>query len=168
MKALDLDALVPVAQMAELLMVTQQHLALLQRDGKIPKSGSPGAVVMRVLVQGYIKWIKDENARASKSGSQSRVQQARAQEIELRIARDEGLLVEMEKLFAIFAETFGSLRSELAGVAAASTRDPELRIVIEGHINDAVERLRTRFEARARELEGSADSTDEPDENEDS
>jgi hypothetical protein len=40
------------------------------------------------VVQGHIRYQQDENRRASKSASASRVQDARAQQIEMQTARE--------------------------------------------------------------------------------
>lgn len=132
------------AQAASLLMVTDQWIRDLAKKGHIPRP-ERGMLPLVATVQGYIRYLKDEERRSSKSAAASAVQQARAREIELRIARESGKLLEMDDTEAAFADILGALRSELAGVPAASTRDLALREIIDGHLNDAIARARNRF-----------------------
>jgi hypothetical protein len=44
-------------------------------------------------MQGHIRYIRDENRRIRKRASARRVQDARAREIELRVAQHEGKLM---------------------------------------------------------------------------
>lgn len=133
-----------VAHAAQLLMVSDEWLRQLANKGYIPKAVS-GLYPIAPTVQGYIRWLKDEERRTSKTAAASAVQQARAKEIELRIAKESGKLLELEDTEAAFANILGAFRSELAGVPAASTRDLALREVIDGHLNDAIARARDRF-----------------------
>jgi hypothetical protein len=138
------ETMLTVAEAAQLLMVTPQWVRDLGAKGYIPKAEG-GKVPMVAAVQGYIKWLKDEERRTSKTAAQSAVQQARAREIELRIARESGKLIDLEDAETTFATILGIYRSELAGVAAASTRDLVLRETIDRALNDAVARARDRF-----------------------
>lgn len=137
---------VRVADVANLLMVTDQWIRDLSKRGYVPKP-SGGRVSLVGVVQGYINWLKDEERRTSKTASQSAVAAARAREIQIRTAKDEGALIDIEDVESAFAEILGAFRSELAGVAAGSTRDLALREAINGKLNDAIARARSRFEA---------------------
>jgi phage terminase Nu1 subunit (DNA packaging protein) len=136
--------LIPIAEAAELLMLTPERIRGLARDGYIAK-GERGVVSRRAAVQGYIRFLKDEERRTSKVASLSKVQEARAREIELRIARESGNLIELEDMETTVAAILGALRSELAGVPAACTRDLALREIIDRHLNDAISRARDRI-----------------------
>lgn len=137
--------LITVKTLASLLMITEQWVRQLAGKGYIPKPDR-GNVPLIAGVQGYIRFLKDEERRTSKTASQSAVAEARAREITLRTAREEGRLIDIEDAEAVFAEVLGTFRAELAGVAAASTRDLELRAAIDGRLNDAIARCRARFE----------------------
>lgn len=136
--------LIPISQAAALLMVTERWIRDLQKKGYVPKADR-GMVSLVGAVQGYIKWLKDEERRTSKSAAASRVQDARAREIEIRIAKEEGRLVELEEAESVFAEIIGAYRSELSGIPAALTRDLDFRAKIEKLHNDAIDRCRRRF-----------------------
>ena len=135
-----------IAQAATLLMVTPQWVRDLAKQGAIPKPVS-GMVPQVATIQGYIKWLKDEDRRSSKSASASRVQDARAREIEIRSAKEEGSLIDIEDVEITYEEILGAYRSELAGIPAGVTRDLALRAVIESRLNDAIARCRARFQA---------------------
>lgn len=137
--------LIPTEVAAKLLMVTPEWIRRLTKDGWIKKVAKDQYTVVDV-VQGYINYLKDEQRRTSKSASASRAHDARAREIEQRIAREDGRLIQIEDVQAGVTEIMGTLRSELAGVPAASTRDIEARQMIEGQLNAAIARCRASFE----------------------
>lgn len=95
----------------------------------------------------YIRWLRDETRKSSQSVSASRVQTARAEKIEQEIARDRRDLIPADEVCDFLTETVGTFRSELAGVPAASTRDPDIRAVMEKNLDAAVDRLGGSFGA---------------------
>jgi hypothetical protein len=148
--------IITIKQAAALLMLTEQWVRDLGRKGYITGI-ERASVPLAAAVHGYIKWLKDEERRTSKTSAQSRVQQARAKEIELRIAKEEGRLIEADKVDAIVANAFGCLRSEFSGVAAATSRDKDVREKIESLINDASDRARRKFEESMAALQADGD-----------
>jgi len=140
-------ARISIEQAATLLGITGKWVRELARRGYIDGLGG-GTVPLVGAIQGYIRWLKDEERRASKSAGQSAVSEARAREITLRNAREEGRLIDIEDAEATAAEIIAVYRQELSGVAAASTHDPELRASIDGRLNDLTEQCGRRF-ARA-------------------
>jgi len=134
----------PSAEMAAICGFSQEMLRRIERAGafkKISKDRYNPPDVFR----GVLNYMRDDARRSSKSAEAAEVQKARAEEIRLRIAREQGSLVELASAEAVFANILGALRSELAGVAAASTRDLTLRETIDRNINDAIARARNRF-----------------------
>jgi len=144
--------MVPVKQAAALLMITERWVRELQGKGYIPKGPERGAVSLVGAVQGYIRWLKDEERRASKSAAASEVQKARAEEIRLRTAVRTGQLAEWSQVEESLADILARLRGHLGGVPAASTRDLTTRAAIETHMNEAFTRARAEFEALGAEL----------------
>ena len=130
---------------ARLLMCTEQWFLKLVKDGWI-KRASRGRYRIVEVVQGHIKYLQDENRRASKTVSASRVQDARAAQIEMQTARELGKLVDVEEVLTWQGEILGTLARELTGVPAAATRDLALRADIEKHLHGAVNRCRSSFE----------------------
>lgn len=100
----------------------------------------------------YIRWLRDETRKSAQSAAAARVQDARAKEIELRTAREEGRLVPLEGVQAVVADILGTYRYELTGVPAASTRDLSIRASIQQHLDDAIDRCRLKFEKAKRDL----------------
>ena len=138
-------------QAARLLMVTDQWIRDLSKKGYIPAPDG-GFVPLVETVQGYIRWLKDEERRTSKTAAASAVQQARADEIRLRIAREQGKLIDLEDTERAFADILGAWRGELAGLPGAVTRDLTLRSSIESYIDGMCSRLQARFRARREEI----------------
>jgi hypothetical protein len=127
---------------AKLIMCTPQWLNRLVKEGWIKKLGPDRFNVVDV-VQGHIRYLKDETQKATITKSVSKVQEARAREIELKIAKEERSLIPIEDVAAWITEALSLFRSALTGVPAASTRDPETRIVIERNLDAVVGDLRT-------------------------
>jgi hypothetical protein len=124
--------------------LSRVRVVQLVNEGALPrlKDGSFDLDACRIA---YIRYLRSEDRRGSKSATASRVQEARAKEIELRTAREEGRLVPMDDVQAVIADVLGTYRYELTGVPAASTRDLSVRAEIEKHLNDAIDRCRQRF-----------------------
>jgi phage terminase Nu1 subunit (DNA packaging protein) len=137
--------------LARLLMVTPHWVRRLTNEGWIPR---PARNRYRIAegVQGYIRFLRDEQRRASKSASASRVQDARACEIELRTAREENRLIETEEAIAVCDEIVGAWRSALSGLPARITRNLELRRRIETEVDDICRSVADRLAERARAL----------------
>lgn len=129
---------------SKLIMVEIQWFNTLRRQGVFKAIGKNRYKIVDV-VQGYITYLKDEARQSSKSASASRVQDARAKEIELRTAKELRDLIPKDEVCEFLTETVGELRSELSGVAAASSRDPEIRAEIEKNLDAAIERCRVAF-----------------------
>lgn len=129
---------------AKLLGITQQYFNTVVRAGWI-KATSKGRYRLVDVVQGYKAFILDEGRRTSKSAEASRVQAARAAQIELQTAKERGKLWDADTAEAVFAEAWGMFRSELTGVPAASTRDLSIRAEIAKQINDALDRCDARL-----------------------
>ena len=100
----------------------------------------------------YIRWLRSADRRASKSASASRVQDARARQIELENARRDAELCEVAEAIAFVDEVIGPLKSELLGFSARVTRDLELRQKIEIEITGVLQRASDRWASEAAEL----------------
>jgi hypothetical protein len=142
--------------LAKHLDLSSKRIQQLAEEEVLPRlpDGSFDRDVCRVI---YIRYLRSEGRRVTTSAAGSRAQNARAQEIELRIARDLGKLVEIDEVEAVFGDILAAYRAELAGVPASCTRDLELRAIVEDKINAAVERCRQRFEQASTALRGGGD-----------
>lgn len=130
---------------ARLLTITDTRLRQLVKDGWIKSTGKRGIYNTVECVQGYINFLRDESRRASKSKAESRVREARAQEIELRMAERARNLIPVEDANAAVDHVFGALKAELIGIPARCTRDLATRRVMEEEIDAALERACERI-----------------------
>jgi hypothetical protein len=149
--------------LAKHLDISQQRVAQFVAEGIFPRlpDGKLDRDVCRVI---YIRWLRDETRKSSASEAATRVQHARALEIEVRTARELSKLVPTEDVLAWNAEILGTLRAELTGVPAASTRDLEMRAEIEKQINAAVDRAKRSFNQQSEALRrGELDPSDTDD-----
>lgn len=128
------------------LEMSRQRVGQLEAEGVFPRLAN-GRFDLTACRIAYIRWLKDENRRGSKAAGASVFQVARTREIEQRIAREDGKLIPIDEVQAGITDILGTYRAELSGVAAASTRDLDVRAAIESNLNGAIERCRTRFEA---------------------
>jgi phage terminase Nu1 subunit (DNA packaging protein) len=135
---------------AALLEITPHRLRQLIAEGHIAQA-KRAKVGLVGAVQGYIRFLKDDTRRSSKSASASRVQDARAREIDLKIAEREGRLIDAVEHRDLFAESFGIIKSGLDSIPARVTRDMALRRKIETEIDDVLRRAADRFEQAARD-----------------
>jgi hypothetical protein len=130
---------------ARLLMVTAERIRQLQKDGYIPK-GPRGRVSLVGAVQGYIRFRDDADRRANKSAADSRVRDARAQEIELRNKLRLRELCPVEEAHEVLDTFCASVVAELDGLPARITRDRDLRRKIEEEVRAARLRMIERLQ----------------------
>lgn len=146
--------MITAGQAARLLCLTHERLRQLARNGWIP-TAVKGKYPLVAVVQGYIRFLKDEERRAARSKADSALKSARRREIELRIADREARLIELSDVDAIAALHVRTYRDELAPVPAKATRDPAMRRLIAQALTVAVDRFEARYqEAREAWLAG--------------
>jgi hypothetical protein len=164
-KASPLDGIIlGLADAARLIGKSETHVLSLVKDGLLRKAGT-GKYRPEDVARAALEFREGEDRRSSQTQEAKRVQAARAREIELRIAREEGRLVPLESVNAAITDILGTYRSELEGVAAAATRDLTIRTVIQNHFEQAIDRCRARFDRAATELASGGDVSlgdDEP------
>src|SRR5690606_34871773 len=112
--------MIAAGQAARLLGLTHERLRQLARDGWIPKAVK-GKYPLEATVQGYIRFLKDDERRTSKVQAESGLKAARQREIELRTAKREAQLIDLEDVDAIVAYSAQIYRDELAPVPAKAT-----------------------------------------------
>ena len=117
---------------------SRNWVAKLVADGFVKKTGSlfkPADVTL-----GYLKFLADDERRHSKTATLSQVQAARAREIELRIAREENKLIDLDEALGVLDEIVGGLKADFNGLAASITREPALRSTIEVKVDEIFKR----------------------------
>lgn len=140
------ETLISTAQAAALLELTSERVRQLVKSGHIEKRAKD-QVPLVSAVRGYIHFLKDEERRSSKSASASRVQDARAREIELKTAEREGSLMDVEEVRAVVAQWAGVIRTGLNSIPARLSRDMTFRRKIETEIDDVFRQATESFES---------------------
>jgi hypothetical protein len=100
----------------------------------------------------YLRWLRSEDRRGKKNAADGRLRDARAREVELRIAEREHRLIDMAEHEAVLTEVLGIVVAAMDGMPARITRDLRLRAVIEAEINDTLNRAAARATKRGAEL----------------
>ncbi len=141
-----------------LLMISPERIRQLSKAGyiAIPKRGFTTIVS---AVQGYIRFLKEDARKESKSAAASRAVDARAAEIELRIAERKRELIPLEDALLAMDLLAGEVNRQLAGLPAQITRDIALRRDIEAKVDG----VRARISERLGASRGLAQTGGEPD-----
>lgn len=135
--------IVSTAQAAKLLLVSEQWIRQLAKDGWFDAEGR-GRYRLVEVVQGYIKFLRDENRRASKSEAAKRATDARAREIELRIEEKERSLIPFEDADMVIANLSGIVLGEMSSLPPRLTRDRKERRRFEKEVSDALNRIKQK------------------------
>jgi hypothetical protein len=102
---------------------------------------------------GFVKFLRDEDRRSTRSAADARIKDAKAQDIETRTKQRLGKLISLEVYEEMIDNISGVVRSEFAGLAAASTRDLTIRRIIEREVNARLKRIAEYAMAQAIRLE---------------
>lgn len=132
--------LIPLETAARLLMISVERVRQLIKDGYIPRP-APGKTTLVGAVQGYIRFRDDADRRATKSASANRVSDARAAEIELRLAERRRDVIPREEAEAANAFVVGLINEELNGLPARLTRDVPTRRRYEAEVDGSKARI---------------------------
>jgi phage terminase Nu1 subunit (DNA packaging protein) len=149
-----LDTEISTESAAELLGVTSARVRQLVASGHIARAGH-GRISLRAAVAGYVRSLKESAGDRTMNAADNRVRDARAREIEMRIARELRELVPLDEAeMALDILTAVYLR-ELAGQPARLTRDMAFRKVVEADVHGIRERLgKTASDCRRLIVEG--------------
>jgi hypothetical protein len=128
--------------------VSRKWIEKLAEDAVIERAGK-GRYPLGPAVRGYLAWLKSDQRRGSRTAADGRLRDARAREIELRIAERKRALIETDEALATLDEIIGAIRAEASGLPASLTRDLDLRDRIEAAIDDMFARAAARFEQKA-------------------
>lgn len=151
-KTTDYSDMVPAAQAAKMIMVTPQWLRQLAAQCYIPVA-EKGRYPLGAVIQGYIKFLKDDDRRSSKSATASRMQDAKTAEIEMRLAEKRRELIPVDDAQAAIDVIVGKVRAEFSGLPARATRDMTLRRVLEAETNASLNRVADAVAASAEYFE---------------
>ena len=150
---------------ANLVLLSRARLYELVREGWI-KQIAPNRYDLREVVQGYIKFLRDEERRGSKAATLSTMQAAKTREIEMRIAREDHRLIELDEALVVLDEIIGGMKADFDGLGASVTQDLTFRGIIEGKVDEIYRRAADGLQQKGRALRASgaaieADSEDD-------
>lgn len=137
--------LITLEMAGRLLMIGAERIRQLNKAGyiPIPKRGYTTTVG---AVQGYIRFLKDEDRRQTQTGAAEQQRIAKTREIEQRIAERDRVLIPFEDAVMAMDTLVGVVNQELNGQAARITRDVALRRVIEADVHGAKNRIAAALE----------------------
>ena len=141
-----------LAVLQEILVLSRSRCEQLVKEGIIRKL-APGQYDLIASVQAYIRFLREDAKINNRDAANARVRDARAKDIEAKTAERLKQLVHVSVLEETVDGLCGMVRSEFAGLAAASTRDIIMRRVIEREVNARLRRLAENAMARAVRLE---------------
>lgn len=140
--------------LAALIGVTPRRVQQLAQEGVLD-SEAHGTWDATKAVPAYIAHrLAQETARTAQrtGGAAERHVAAKARAVELRTAREEGVLCDTTEAVAMVEEVVGTIRAGFGGLAARVTRDLTLRAVIEGEVDNTLDRAAVLLARRAAEL----------------
>ncbi len=127
--------------LGRMLDVSAQFLGNLLRDGHIHRAAQHGHYQLEASVRGYVHFLRENRKTTSKTAAAQRLQEARADEVQLRVAERQRELIPIDDAEAALDFVLASVRSELSGISARVTRDVPLRRQIEREINESMDRM---------------------------
>ena len=129
-----------------------ERIRQLIKEGWIARE-KPGRVRLDGAVQGYIRYLKDVAKRTTKTAADTRVRDARASEIEQRIAERNRQLVPAAEATAAIDHVVAACAEAFAAIPAMLTRDVEERTRIEKQVKRAQGEVAKRLSEAAELLE---------------
>jgi ABC transporter substrate binding protein len=102
--------------------VSSRWIGKLAKAGVLPKLTDGTFDLDKSRVR-YLKHLRDEARCSDKSDAAARAAQARARQLELRLAKEEAELIEITAVEEVIDDIIGIFNSELIGVPAACSRD---------------------------------------------
>jgi hypothetical protein len=150
--------------LAKLLMLSTDRIRQLARAGHIPRAGH-GRFVLVAAVQGYIKFLKDDDHRASRSAAADELRRQKALEIERRMAREDRKIIALDESMDVLGRICGEMLITLGSLPAMITRNPTERFRIEDIIRAARGRLAEKFSEHMKVLKTGEDDAVAEDDN---
>ena len=143
--------IITTTQAAKLLGVTEAWIGKLHKMEYIPKAGR-GRWHLVAVVQGYIKFLKDEDRRSSKSASASRLTDLKAERFEMEMQAERRELVSREDAMLVLDTAATLMQSQMMAVPAKFTRDMPTRRKLEALQAAALGRIADGMDEKAARL----------------
>jgi len=147
---------ITTTQAAKLLMVSEAWIGKLHKMEYVPKAGR-GKWNLVAVVQGYIRFLKDEDRRSSKSASHSRMTDIKAERLEMQMKAERRELVPFDDTRLVLDTAAGLMQSTLMAVPAKFTRDIAERRRLEALIVEALGTVADGIEKKADALKKGTD-----------
>src|SRR5690606_16399929 len=112
---------VSTENLAKLLMLSTDRIRQLARAGHIPRAGH-GRFLLVTAVQGYIKFLKEDDHRASRGAAADELRRQKALEIERRMAREDREIIALDEALGTLDDIGGLMLATLSGLPAQITR----------------------------------------------
>lgn len=124
--------------LAKHLDLSRQRVPQLVDEGVI-KANDDGSFDLDACRLAYIRWLRGEDRRATKSAADSRLRDMKAEEVQLRMDEKRGVLLAAGQAEAVkvIDEFFGGLKADLLAIPARVTTDIATRRKIEDGLNQA-------------------------------
>jgi hypothetical protein len=148
------------ATLAQCFALNRTRISQLVGEGWLKPPERKGRYNWFEACSGYIRYLRDENRKTSKSASDSRMRDAKARDIEVRTAQRLGRLVPLEAFEEMIDNIAGMVRSEFAGLATVVTRDLTQRRIIEREVNVRLRRIAEQAMAQAIRIEADGRADD--------
>jgi hypothetical protein len=111
------------------------------RDGSIPKAPRKGFYSLVGAVQGYIRFLKDEQRTSTRVAADSGVKKARELEIMQRVRERSNQLIEGSVAAEALDDVVSVIVTELDGLPARFTRDVKVRKQLQVKIDEVRARV---------------------------
>lgn len=116
------------------------------------KQTPDGKITLGAAMQGIVTHLRQVRKGKTTLTAANKVAEAKAREIELRVAEREGEVMPTVEIDELFTTIFANLRLRLSSIPARVTRNADTRYLIETEINDALSNLSNSFAQEADRL----------------
>ncbi|QRI61818.1 hypothetical protein JQ506_12960 [Shinella sp. PSBB067] len=144
-EAFDPDTVITLAHAGDMLGISRKRVSQLVQDGFIQRSGR-GTTTILAAVRGYTRYWQERAAEKTKSSADARVRDARAAEIEQRIAERGRKAVRADEATAAIDYVVAACKRALAALPAMITDTPAERVRIEKVVRAAERGIARRKE----------------------
>jgi phage terminase Nu1 subunit (DNA packaging protein) len=151
--------MVSAAKLADIFGCSVVYVGKLTKDGVIARA-SKGQYPKDECCKKYIAHLKSDERRSTKSAGENRLRDAKAAEVDMRLAERRRELIPMSDADAAISNLCGLFRMEMDGAPAAMTRDMDWRRKIEAKHDEILVRIARRSAAILSALREGRDPAD--------
>ena len=143
---------ISTSQAAKLLMCTEAWIGKLHKMEYFPKRGR-GKWNLVEVVQGHIRFLRDEDRRSSKSAGASRIQEMRAERMQMEIDITRRALVPLEDVQVVLDSAASLMRSSIMSVPARFTRDRTEKARLDKMLAETMNSIASGMDKKAANIE---------------